>query len=186
MRFDPIADVPPKVLVSASHPLASRRSVRLGALADVVVDLPPMDADAIREVLHRRYGAPLDEAVIPALTTALGPLAGIPGSVLATADALERPDFVDAHVNRGTALLELKRPGDALASFERAIALRPEHAEAHFERGLALNALNRPGDALAAFERTIALKPDHAAAHTNRGNALADLGRHAEALAHAQ
>ncbi|GAB7042452.1 MULTISPECIES: helix-turn-helix transcriptional regulator [Catenuloplanes] len=61
---------------------------RLAALADTVVDLPPLPADAVRSMLTRRYGAPPDDAVLPALTTALGPLAGNPATVFGTADAL--------------------------------------------------------------------------------------------------
>ncbi|GAB7052337.1 helix-turn-helix transcriptional regulator [Catenuloplanes indicus] len=70
--------------------VASARTARgrLAALADTVVDLPPLSADAVRDMLTRRYGAPPDDAVLPALTAALGPLAGHPATVLSTADAL--------------------------------------------------------------------------------------------------
>ncbi|MGC4879745.1 AAA family ATPase [Micromonospora sp. DT43] len=63
---------------------------RLGTLADVVVELPPLSAEAVREMLSRRYGVPLDDAVPPALTSALGPLAGHPLTVLETAHELTR------------------------------------------------------------------------------------------------
>ncbi|MDP9796102.1 DNA-binding CsgD family transcriptional regulator [Catenuloplanes nepalensis] len=63
---------------------------RLAALADTVVDLPPLPPDAVRGMLARRYSAPLDDAVLPALTAALGPLAGNPATVLSTAEALAR------------------------------------------------------------------------------------------------
>ncbi|GLZ01986.1 LuxR C-terminal-related transcriptional regulator [Actinoplanes sp. NBRC 103695] len=74
-----------RVLVVAA---ARTADGRLGALADVVVGLPPLDADAVRELLLRRHGVPLDEAVLPALAAALGPLAGDPATVQETADAL--------------------------------------------------------------------------------------------------
>ncbi|MGC5284845.1 LuxR C-terminal-related transcriptional regulator [Micromonospora sp. DT231] len=63
---------------------------RLGTLADVVVDLPPMSAEAVRGMLARRYAVPLDDAVPSALSTALGPLAGHPGTVLEVAHELTR------------------------------------------------------------------------------------------------
>ncbi|MEU7588483.1 LuxR C-terminal-related transcriptional regulator [Micromonospora sp. NPDC049230] len=63
---------------------------RLGTLADVVVDLPPLSADAVRGMLARRYAVPLDDAVPSALSTALGPLAGHPGTVLEIAHELTR------------------------------------------------------------------------------------------------
>ncbi|MDR7274251.1 helix-turn-helix transcriptional regulator [Catenuloplanes atrovinosus] len=74
-------------LVAAS---ARAAEGRLAALAGTVVPLPPLPAAAIREMLCQRHGAPLDEAVLPALRGALGSLAGHPATVLQTADALVR------------------------------------------------------------------------------------------------
>src|SRR5580693_4136921 len=88
-----------------------------------------------------------------------------------------------AHSNLGIALLHLKRPAEALASYDAAIALKPDFAEAHYNRGIALRDLKRPGDALASYDTAIALKPDNAEAHYNRGIALRDLKRPEEALA---
>ncbi len=92
-------------------------------------------------------------------------------------------DLAEAHNNRGNALRDLKRSAAALASYERAIALKPDLAEAHSSRGAALLDLKRPADALANFERAIALTPDLAEAHYARGLALFDLKRPADALA---
>jgi tetratricopeptide (TPR) repeat protein len=85
--------------------------------------------------------------------------------------------------NHGFALQELQRYDEALASFEKAIALQPGFAEAHNSRGAVFQKLNRHGDALASYDRAIALKPDYANAHHNRGSALKQLQRHDEALA---
>ena len=79
--------------------------------------------------------------------------------------------------------MDLKRPADALASYDKAIALKPDYAEAYNNRGNALTDLKRPADALASYDRAIALKPDYAEAYNNRGNALKDLKRPADALA---
>ena len=94
-----------------------------------------------------------------------------------------KPDYAEAHNNRGNALKDLKRPAEALASYDKAIALKPDYAEAHNNRGNALKDLKRPAEALASYDRAIALKPDYAEAYNNRGNALKDLKRPAEALA---
>ena len=92
------------------------------------------------------------------------------------------PDLADAYNNRGNALLELKRPEEALASHDRAIALQPDLAEAHNNRGNALLDLKRPEEALASYDAAIALQPELAEAYNNRGNALKDLQRPEEAL----
>jgi predicted O-linked N-acetylglucosamine transferase (SPINDLY family) len=72
---------------------------------------------------------------------------------------------------------------DALAGYDRIIAVEPRLAEVHSNRAHALNALERFADALASCDRAITLAPRLADAHTNRGNALVRLERPADALA---
>jgi tetratricopeptide (TPR) repeat protein len=93
------------------------------------------------------------------------------------------PKVAAAHSNLGNALRDLKRPEDALASYDRAIALKPDSADAYNNRGLALRDLKRPEDVLASYDKVIALNPDYAEAHNNRGIALRDLKRPEDALA---
>ena len=92
-------------------------------------------------------------------------------------------NLADAHSNRGGALQGLKRYDEAVASYDRAIALQPDHAAAHFNRGTALLEVKRHDEALASFDRALALRPDFADAYLNRGNALQALNRYDEALA---
>ena len=72
---------------------------------------------------------------------------------------------------------------DALAAYDRALALDPHNAIAHSNRGAALNRLGRYEDALAALDRALALDPSNGIAHNNRGFALDSLGRYEDALA---
>ena len=53
------------------------------------------------------------------------------------------PKVAVAHSNLGNALMDLKRPAEALASYDKAIALKPDYAEAHYNRGNALMDLKR-------------------------------------------
>ena len=57
-------------------------------------------------------------------------------------------------------LHDLKRFEDALASYDKAIALKPDYAEAYNNRGNALKDLKRFEEALASYDKAIALKPD--------------------------
>lgn len=93
------------------------------------------------------------------------------------------PNAAELHNNRGAVLQTLQRYGEALASYDRAIALKPDYANAHHNRGSVLKKLNRPDEALASYDRAIALKPDHAEAHNNRGVLLQEMKRYGEALA---
>ena len=91
------------------------------------------------------------------ITTALWPL---------------RPDHADALSNRGNALLALNRCEEALASYDRALAVRPDFAEALSNRGHALERADRLDAALASYDRALAVRPDFVDALYNRGNVL--------------
>jgi predicted TPR repeat methyltransferase len=84
--------------------------------------------------------------------------------------------------NRGNALQDLKRPAEALVSFDQALAIKPDYAEALNNRGSALQDLNRPAEALASFEKALAINPRDPAALNNRGNVLTTLARYRDAV----
>jgi hypothetical protein len=110
---------------------------------------------------------------------------GRPEEALASCDAAIRirPDFAEAHTNRGICLKDLGRPGEALAACDAAIRIRPDYAKALSNRAACLKELGRPGEALAACDAAVRIRPDSAEAHSNRGMCLSDLGRLDEALA---
>ena len=64
-----------------------------------------------------------------------------------------RPDYAEAYSNRGNALQDLKRSEEALASYDKAIALKPDYAEAYNNRGNALQDLKRSEEALASYDK---------------------------------
>ena len=72
------------------------------------------------------------------------------------------PGFVLAHAGMGTALLGLNRRAEAIASLERALALRPQPPLARallLLMGEAAQALGRGADAERYFERAAAVHP---------------------------
>jgi predicted O-linked N-acetylglucosamine transferase (SPINDLY family) len=93
------------------------------------------------------------------------------------------PSHVEAWTNRGTVLQELDRSSEALASFDRALALSPHHVAALFNRANALRHLKRHDEARASYDRVLKLKPNHAEAHNGRGVLLQELRRLPEAFA---
>ena len=97
-------------------------------------------------------------------------------TTLWTDTALKRPQNPRAHYNLGVALLDAHRPADALACFERAIALNPREPKHHSSAGNALVELKRPAEALPHFAEAVRLAPNHARAWYNYGRALFDTG----------
>ena len=72
---------------------------------------------------------------------------------------------------------------DALASYDKALALQPGFFEALYNRGILYWEMKRDEDALASLDRAIAVQPEHAAVWSNRGNILRNLKRPDDALA---
>lgn len=83
----------------------------------------------------------------------------------------------------GLILAALKRPAEALASYDRAIGLDPDNADVRCKRADVLSDRGRLEEALAGYNDAIALDRNHFAAHNNRGSVLRELRRYAEALA---
>jgi hypothetical protein len=71
---------------------------------------------------------------------------------------------------------------DALASFDKTIALNPGDAMSHHQRGNALRDLGRLEEALESYDRALALRPGAAAIYNDRGNVLRNLHRWDEAI----
>ena len=92
------------------------------------------------------------------------------------------PRDLQAWHNRGVILARLGRAEEAVAAFERAIAITP-NAESWDGLGSAYQLLGRAQDALRSFDTALALSPRFVAAMCHRGSALADLRRFPEAIA---
>jgi predicted O-linked N-acetylglucosamine transferase (SPINDLY family) len=78
------------------------------------------------------------------------------------------------------------RLNEAIAHYERALALDPENARLLNNLGLALAAQGKIEQAIRHYERALALYPDNARALNNLGLALAAQGRIEQAITHYQ
>ncbi|HEX4079019.1 MAG TPA: sulfotransferase [Rhizomicrobium sp.] len=85
-------------------------------------------------------------------------------------EALRDLEMLDSHVpgdtrvlvTIGHMLIRLRRPEEAVARLDAAIAIQPQLAQAHYERGVALGILGETDAMRLAHERTIELEPDNA------------------------
>ena len=74
--------------------------------------------------------------------------------------------------------------GEAVAAYERAVALRPDQAVARFNLASALLDLGRWAEAIPPLERALVLNPQSSDSHRALGFALVQLGRGREAMPH--
>jgi len=72
---------------------------------------------------------------------------------------------------------------EAIASYDKALAIKPDKHEAWNNRGLALDNLGKFEEAIASWDKALAIKPDKHEAWNNRGNALLNSGKLEEAIA---
>ncbi|MBW7904922.1 MAG: tetratricopeptide repeat protein [Phycisphaerae bacterium] len=71
------------------------------------------------------------------------------------------PNSAQDHSNYGAALSELGRTAEAIAAFERAIALDPNFAPAHFNLGFTLYRRGQGNAAIRHLEEAARLRPDY-------------------------
>ena len=93
------------------------------------------------------------------------------------------PIMSSSLTNRGHALAGLGRLEEALASLDRALALRPDFTEGLSNRGNVLRALGRYDEAMADYRHALAIRPDSVVALNNLGVTFNGLNRCDEALA---
>ena len=89
----------------------------------------------------------------------------------------------DLHGALAEALQRLDRLDEAVAHYQRALALDPSYLDALYNYGNVLLKLRRYDDAVVHYDRALVLAPQFAEAFNNRGHALFELGRPGEALA---
>jgi len=94
----------------------------------------------------------------------------------------EFPDDVRALSSLAFLYAQQDRRREALALFDRAVALAPGNAEYAFNRAYLLQQLNDHEAAIGAFRRVLEISPDHDRAHYGLGLSLISLKRLDEAV----
>ncbi len=92
-----------------------------------------------------------------------------------------KPDFAEALSNRGNALRELGRIGEAEASYRKSIAANSTFAMAHYNLGNMLLAGKRFEESAAHFTRALSANPRLTEARVNLGLAFKEMGKLKEA-----
>jgi tetratricopeptide (TPR) repeat protein len=93
------------------------------------------------------------------------------------------PDDPQILASMGYELLHAGRKREALAAFNRAVAIRPNWAEVHFGRAMLLQEFNDHEAALETFDLALAANPDHDRAWYGKALSLIALQRKDEAVA---
>ena len=93
-----------------------------------------------------------------------------------------RPKYVEAYINLGNVLGDLKEHDAAIYNFKIAVSLDPRNAEAYFNLGIAFKDNNLPHEAIDAYRRSLLIMPAYVESYNNLGTTLKDLGRYQEAL----
>ena len=92
------------------------------------------------------------------------------------------PDDYRVYYQKGRALSDLKRRGEAVEEFRHAIELKADYWEAHYALGEELAFSGKVAEARKEFEETIRLQPKYAMAHFNLAVSLFSQGQREEAI----
>jgi protein O-GlcNAc transferase len=111
-------------------------------------------------------------------------------SVASCRSAAELLPSPETYLNLGTSLFRsynatgnTARSNDALAAYNKALALKPDYAEAYQNLGTALRDLDRPEEAVVAYNKAIQIKPEHWANYINLGFMRQKQAQNEEAVA---
>jgi SAM-dependent methyltransferase len=99
-------------------------------------------------------------------------------SVLAIA-----PEHAESHYLRGIIALQLRRPQEAIAAIQRALAINEPMPEWHYNLAFAYQSLGRLEDAVAHHRRAVTIDPSFMMAQTSLARSLLTLGATEQALA---
>ena len=85
-------------------------------------------------------------------------------------------------LDRGFALVNSGRCGEAIAIFDRVIDIKPDEYQVLSLRGIVLCMLGQFEDAIDSFDRALEIQSNDSSIWFERGNALSELGKHEDAI----
>jgi tetratricopeptide (TPR) repeat protein len=94
------------------------------------------------------------------------------------------PEWIEAHINLGTALFHLGRWEESRQAFRTAVAIDRSHALAHFNLGCICDRLGETDRAIEEFRAALSCAPDMAEAHLNLALAYEKADKKAESKRH--
>jgi predicted TPR repeat methyltransferase len=94
----------------------------------------------------------------------------------------DHPSDADAYAQLGDVQLARGETEQAMASYQRAIALDPTHVNSHNNLATLLGRQGKLDEACASLQKVLALDPNHYDAHCNLGNVLLHQGKLDEAF----
>ncbi len=92
------------------------------------------------------------------------------------------PHSAVAFHNRGCYWSNMEEHSQAVADFDRALALKPDYSLAYLNKGISLYALNDRVGAMAQYDSAIRLEPGLFQAHYYRAGVLYEFGRYQDAI----
>ena len=94
------------------------------------------------------------------------------------------PNSFLAHNNLGNVFFRSGRMDEAIAHYQKALAIQPRYALALNNLGNTFLRIGRVDDAIEQYQKALVLQPDDAGTHDHLGNALLKQGQVNEAIAH--
>jgi tetratricopeptide (TPR) repeat protein len=98
-------------------------------------------------------------------------------------ESIDPDEQYSLSIKLGNILFADRRYENAIAAYDKALAIKPDEPDAWNNRGNALYQIGRTEEAIASYDKALAIKPDDHEAWNNRGNALLQIGRTEEAIA---
>jgi lipoprotein NlpI len=106
---------------------------------------------------------------------------GLYGQAIDAGD-LSKENLAIVLVDRGIAYWRMGQLDQAIADFDRALALKPDYVPAYHGRAIAYRDKNLPEKAIADYDAALRLDSEDAFAYENRGRTALHLGRIAAAI----